>query len=148
MSRASEAPIPDTLEGLRAQNRAMRSLLATQEEVMAGLTVKGREYQEAITTLDSEREANAILTARVEQAEKDRSVAIRWANQSVEMLQAAFFPVADALRDLERYLRDTSHHNAIEAAAARKALREFDVGSSTADEVKARALAPDDGEVG
>src|SRR3546814_13375965 len=30
---------------------------------MAILTAKGREYQEAVTTLDSEREANAILTA-------------------------------------------------------------------------------------
>lgn len=69
MSRASKAPIPETMEGLRNQNRAMRSLLATQEEIMAGLTVKGREYQEAITTLDSEREANAILTARVDHLE-------------------------------------------------------------------------------
>lgn len=66
------------------------------------------------------------LDAAVHRAIKDRTVAIRWANQSVEMLQDAFFPVADALRDLERYLKNTPHHNAVEAAAARKALRAFD----------------------
>ncbi|BBD98077.1 hypothetical protein SAMIE_1015780 [Sphingobium amiense] len=63
MSEASKAPVPETFEGLRRQNSAMRSLLATQEEIMAGLTEKGRQYQEAITTLDSERQANEILTA-------------------------------------------------------------------------------------
>lgn len=33
--------------------------------------------------------------------------------------------LADALTNLERYLRDTPHHNAIEAAAARKVLRQW-----------------------
>lgn len=63
MSEASKAPVPETYEGLRRQNSAMRSLLATQEQILAGLTEKGRQYQEAITTLDSERQANEILTA-------------------------------------------------------------------------------------
>lgn len=57
---------------------------------------------------------------------RHRDKAIRWANQSVQMLQDAFFPVADALRALEAYLRNTPHHNAIEAAAARKVLAKFD----------------------
>lgn len=61
-----------------------------------------------------------------QRAERDREYAIRWANQSVEMLQEAFFPLADALRALEAYLRNTPHHNAPEAAAARKALAKFD----------------------
>lgn len=58
--------------------------------------------------------------------QRDRDYAVRWANQSVKMLQDAFFPLADALRGLEGYLRDTPHHNALEAAAARKALATFD----------------------
>ncbi|RYD68384.1 MAG: hypothetical protein EOP58_00765 [Sphingomonadales bacterium] len=58
--------------------------------------------------------------------QRERDYAVRWANQSVQMLQDAFFPVADALRDLEAYLRHTPHHNAPEAAAARKALARFD----------------------
>src|SRR3546814_3444421 len=60
---ASDAAMPDTMEGLRRQNSAYRSLCASLEAQMAILTAKGREYQEAVTTLDSEREANAILTA-------------------------------------------------------------------------------------
>lgn len=62
----------------------------------------------------------------IAQLQKDRDAAVRWANRSVEMLQEAFFPLADALRSLETYLRNTPHHNALEAAAARKALAVFD----------------------
>ncbi len=32
------------------------------------------------------------------------------------------YPLLEALTNLERYLRETPHHNAIEAAAARKAI--------------------------
>lgn len=71
------------------------------------------------------------LDAAVHRAVKDRTAAIRWANQSVEMLQEAFFPIADALRGLEIYLRLTPHHNAPEAAAARKALAVFDDAQGT-----------------
>lgn len=66
------------------------------------------------------------IAALVREARRENAVAICWANQSVEMLQAAFFPVADALRELEAYLRNTPHHNAIQAAAARKVLAKFD----------------------
>ena len=62
----------------------------------------------------------------LQQLVKERGVAVRWANQSVDMLKDAFFPVADALRALEDYLRHTPHHNAPEAAAARKVLAKFD----------------------
>lgn len=62
-TRASEAALPETIEGLRRQNSAYRALCASLEAQMSVLTEKGREYQEAVTTLDSEREANAILTA-------------------------------------------------------------------------------------
>src|SRR3546814_10955020 len=55
--------MPDTMEGLRRQNSAYRSLCASLEAQMAILTAKGRHYQEAVTTLDSEREANATMTA-------------------------------------------------------------------------------------
>lgn len=66
------------------------------------------------------------LTQENARLEKDRGSAIKWANQSVSMLQDTFFPVAEALRDLEAYLAHTPHHNAPEAAAARKVLRAFD----------------------
>lgn len=64
-TRASEAPLPETIEGLRRQNSAYRSLCASLEAQMSILTEKGREYQEAVNTLDSEREANAILTDEI-----------------------------------------------------------------------------------
>jgi len=66
MSSAAKAPIPETREGLLAQNRAYRTLCASLEAQMAILTEKGREYHEAVTTLDSERAANARLTDEVE----------------------------------------------------------------------------------
>src|SRR3546814_12100278 len=47
---ASDAAMPDTMEGLRRQNSAYRSLCASLEAPMAILTAKGREYQEAVTT--------------------------------------------------------------------------------------------------
>jgi hypothetical protein len=78
------------------------------------------------------RAAFAVVTDQLARAERDRSYAIRWANQSVDMLKDAFFPVADALRGLELYLRDTPHHNALEAAAARKALTRFDAPENVA----------------
>lgn len=63
---AATAPVPDTIEGLLAQNRAYRSLCASLEAQMSVLTGKGRQYQEAISTLDSEREANARLTEELD----------------------------------------------------------------------------------
>src|SRR3546814_1241564 len=48
---------------------------------MAILTAKGREYQEAVTTLDSEREANAILTAENARLTEERGAlmeGLRW----------------------------------------------------------------------
>lgn len=62
---SAAAPVPDTMEGLRSQNRAYRTLCASLEAQMAILTEKGREYQEAVSTLDSERQANAILTDEI-----------------------------------------------------------------------------------
>lgn len=66
MIGASEAPVPETMEGLRRQNAAYRALCASLEELQADQTVKAREYREAVMTLDSEREANALLTAEIE----------------------------------------------------------------------------------
>lgn len=71
MRSASDAPVPDTIEGLRAQNRAYRSLCASLEEIQSQHTAQGRQYQEAIATLDSEREANARLTDELEALKHD-----------------------------------------------------------------------------
>jgi hypothetical protein len=45
-------------------------------------------------------------------------------------LMASAPALLTALRDLEAYLRNTPHHNAIEAAAARKVLAKFDEASN------------------
>src|SRR3546814_18895770 len=78
---ASDAAMPDTMEGLRRQNSAYRSLCASLEAQMAILTANGRAYQEAVTTLDSEREANAILTAENARLTEERGAlmeGLRW----------------------------------------------------------------------
>jgi len=59
------APVPDTIDGLRRQNGALRTLNRSLESEIASHRVKARKYWEATQTLDSEREANAILTAEV-----------------------------------------------------------------------------------
>src|SRR3546814_5185907 len=85
---ASDAAMPDTMEGLRRQNSAYRSLCASLEAQMAILTAKGREYQEAVTTLDSEREANAILTAENARLTEERGAlmeGLRSAAQTSEL---------------------------------------------------------------
>jgi hypothetical protein len=64
----TRAPIPDTIEALRVQNGALRTLNHYLEEEIKLHREKAREYHEAIQTLDSEREANARLTAEVEAA--------------------------------------------------------------------------------
>jgi len=87
---------------------------------------KGKCVGYVIVMNKSEHHDPKALDAAVHGAVKDRTTAIKWANQSVSMLQDAFFPLADALRGLEEYLSHTPHHNAPEAAAARKALRAFD----------------------
>lgn len=85
-----------------------------------------------VVTLNKSRHHDPkALDAAIHRCIKDRTAAIAWANQSVDMLKDAFFPVADALRALEAYLQNTPHHNAPETAAARKALRVFDAQGDT-----------------
>lgn len=76
MPEPSNAPIPETMEGLRRQNSAYRSLCASLEAQQAIQTAKGLEYHEAVTTLESEREANALLTERAERLEAAMADAI------------------------------------------------------------------------
>lgn len=71
MADSSNAPIPETMEGLRRQNSAYRSLCASLEAIQATQTDLARRCHEAETTLDSEREANALLTERVEHLERE-----------------------------------------------------------------------------
>lgn len=60
------AEVPDTIEGLRRQNGALRTLNHHLEVEIAQLRAKRREYYQAITLLDSERAANALLTEEIE----------------------------------------------------------------------------------
>lgn len=109
----------------------------------AALIVALRNNATALLDIAETRATEGQVDAgEVERLRKDRDVAVRWANQSVDMLKDAFFPVADALRSLEVYLRDTPHHNAPEAAAARKALARFD-----APDIQRCAEGPADGRV-
>ncbi|MCB4860809.1 hypothetical protein K7W03_14535 [Sphingobium sp. PNB] len=68
---------------------------------MAHLTAKGREYHEAITTLDSERAANATLTS---DAEHLYDVLDRLVHQLMEdrdfPLEHKFSPLGSALATL------------------------------------------------
>lgn len=76
MSRPSEAPVPDTMEGLRRQNSAYRALCASLEDRQAIHTAEGRKYHEAVSTLESERQANAILTEENARLSKERDMAV------------------------------------------------------------------------
>jgi hypothetical protein len=58
------------LEFLRRQNGALRRLNLALEEEIAIHRAKAQEYHVAITTLASEREANALLTAEIEALSK------------------------------------------------------------------------------
>lgn len=58
---------------LVVQNRAFRTLNTLLQEEIADHRGKAQEYHAAIQTLDSEREANAILTTALEA--KDRRIA-------------------------------------------------------------------------
>lgn len=60
------ATVPDTLEGLRRQNGALRTLNHCLEQEIALHRQKAQQYHEAIHSLDSERAANAVLTAEIE----------------------------------------------------------------------------------
>ncbi len=73
--RSSEADVPETMDGLRRQNSAYRSLCAILETQQATQTDFARRCRDAEMTLDSEREANAILTAQIERLE----AALEWA---------------------------------------------------------------------
>lgn len=115
-------------------NPEQRPEVVQVDREAAASTVVLSEYAEAIIAgrCDDSRAVQAFAAHR-QSAEttslEHRDKAIRWANQSVQMLQDAFFPLADALRELEAYLRNTPHQNAIEAAAASKALAKFDGAS-------------------
>lgn len=60
------APVPDTIDDLRRQNGSLRTLNACLEQEIAMHREKANLYHAAISTLDSEREANARLTAEIE----------------------------------------------------------------------------------
>lgn len=54
----------------RTRERALRGLLKIQDEMMSQYNKERQKWWEAINTLDSEREANRILTDEVERLRK------------------------------------------------------------------------------
>lgn len=60
------APVPDTIEALRVQNSALRTINRCLEEEIALHRKRAQDYYSAISTLESERAANAMLTAELE----------------------------------------------------------------------------------
>jgi len=102
---AANAPEQDTVEGLRAQNRAYRSLCASLEATQAIHTALGRKYHEAVTTLDSEREANARLTEELERVTRNRDM---WKGQCERQAQelTAFRRSSDDIAQAIGYAND------------------------------------------
>ena len=70
-----------------ARNRPLQSLIKSQEEIKSFLLKKSEENKEAVKQLDSERQANALLTeelaALAEQNEKFRETLSRWRYQNL-----------------------------------------------------------------
>lgn len=122
MTRSSEAAVPDTIEGLRRQNSAYRSLCASLEAQQAIQTEHGRKYQEAISTLDSERQANAILT---KEAERLYDVLDRLAYDLMEERdlppEHQFSPLGSALAALHDLRQYATQHCVCAEAYARPA---------------------------
>ena len=97
MSKASEASVPDTVEGLRRQNSAYRALCASLEATQAIQTAEGRKYHEAVSTLESERAANAILTDENARLTKERDMAVEALRPFAKMGKMLEGPFAPAL---------------------------------------------------
>ena len=70
-----------------ARNRPLQSLIKLTEETKSFLLKKSEENKEAVKQLDSERQANALLTeelaALAEQNEKFRETLSRWRYQNL-----------------------------------------------------------------
>ena len=70
-----------------ARNRPLQSLIKSTEETKSFLLKKSEENKEAVKQLDSERQANALLTeelaALAEQNEKFRETLSRWRYQNL-----------------------------------------------------------------
>ena len=100
------ALVPEDVRALRVQNGALRTLNHYLEQEIKQHRAKAQEYHAATTTLDSEREANRILTDTIE-AQARR----------IEALEGALRGLLDSTRG---YLADApvGHHvhYAIEAA--------------------------------
>ena len=95
--RASPASAPELREQVEkltkerdteiARNRPLQSLIKSTEETKSFLLKKSEENKEAVKQLDSERQANALLTeelaALAEQNEKFRETLSRWRYQNL-----------------------------------------------------------------
>jgi hypothetical protein len=107
---------------LVAQNRALRTLNTLLEREIADHRGKAQEYYAATQTLDSEREANAILTTALEA--KDRRIAEM--REAGERLLLAMATRALRGRDHVPSMRDEQDA----ASAFRAALEPSDKGVS------------------
>ena len=108
-----------------ARNRPLQSLIKLTEETKSFLLKKSEENKEAVKQLDSERQANALLTeelaALAEQNEKMRKVLLRLAclgngdqygnsignciaQEALSLPNLATPPVSEDQKDAERYL--------------------------------------------
>lgn len=67
MTQTTDAAlVPEDMQALRVQNSAFRALNRSLEQQIEYHRVRAQEYHAATTTLDSEREANRILTDTIE----------------------------------------------------------------------------------
>lgn len=91
-TRASDAEIARLNIALKMQAAAVRTLHANEQTEINMLRAKAREAHIAIATLDSEREANAILTE-----------ALRAADERVNALREALVATEGAIAEYYRY---------------------------------------------
>lgn len=89
MTQTTDAAlVPEDVRALRVQNGALRTLNRCLEAEIKQHRARAQEYHAASQTLDSEREANRILTDTIE-AQARR----------IEALEGALRPMSEAPRD-------------------------------------------------
>jgi chromosome segregation ATPase len=73
---AQAAEIEKLEKAIKVQASAVRTLQANEETEINILRQQKREWHQAVSSLDSEREANAILTAEIEKLRMHLDVAL------------------------------------------------------------------------
>jgi predicted nucleic acid-binding Zn-ribbon protein len=107
------AEIERLKKAIKIQASAVRTLQANEDTEINILRKQKREWHQAVLSLDSEREANAILTTEIEQWKVDYDCAM----MDVERLREALERIARLRTDLSGDFSLGSHQSDIARAA-------------------------------